>query len=77
MLQPLRVSALRLALRRPKLSDRDVEKLLAGPEIKEFVTPDKQEVAGYAQTMETIFAHCQDTPLTKDHIKQLRRDLLQ
>ena len=77
MLQPLRVSVSSTRIEGAKLSDRDVEKLLAGPEIKEFVSPDKQEVAGYAQTMETIFAHCQDTPLTKDHIKQLRRDLLQ
>ena len=60
-----------------KLSDRDAKKLLAGLEIKEFTTRDKQEEAGYAQTMETIFAHSQDIPLTTNHIKQLYRDLLQ
>ena len=60
-----------------RLSDRDVEKLLAGLEIKEFATRDKLEVAGYAQTMETIFAHWQDIPLTANQIKQLHRDLLQ
>lgn len=31
-----------------KLSDRDVERLLANPEIKSFATHDEQEVAGYA-----------------------------
>ena len=31
-----------------KLSDRDVEKLLANLEIKSFATRDEQEVAGYA-----------------------------
>nr|WP_319586508.1 hypothetical protein [uncultured Desulfobulbus sp.] len=31
-----------------KLSDRDVEKLLANLQIKSFTTRDKQEAAGYA-----------------------------
>lgn len=60
-----------------RLSDNDVEKLLAGLDIKEFASRDEQEVAGYAQTMETIFAHWQNIPLTANHIKQLHRDLLQ
>jgi len=60
-----------------KLSDTDVEKLLAGLEIKEFASRDQQEVAGYAQTMETIFSHWQDIPLSENHIKLLHRDLLQ
>src|ERR1700681_3884003 len=38
-----------------KLSDREVEKLLANLEIKSFHTRDEQEVAGYAETMELIF----------------------
>ena len=33
-----------------KLSDRDVEKLLANLEIKSFATRDEQEVAGYPQS---------------------------
>src|SRR6202142_4647793 len=37
------------------LSDRDVERLLANLEIKSFSTRDEQEVAGYAEVMETIF----------------------
>src|SRR5437899_6130049 len=38
-----------------KLSDREVEKLLANLEIKSFHTRDEQEVAGYAETVELIF----------------------
>src|ERR1035438_779471 len=38
-----------------KLSDRDVERLLANLEIKSFATRDEQEVAGYAEVIERIF----------------------
>ncbi len=60
-----------------KLSDKEVEALLAGLEVKDFASRDEEEVAGYAETMSTIFAHWQDIPLTENHIKQLHRDLLQ
>jgi Fic family protein len=60
-----------------KLSDRDVERLLANLEIKSFATRDEQEVAGYAEVMETIFHAWQEIPITENHIKQLHRDLLQ
>ena len=59
-----------------KLSDRDVERLLANLQIKSFGTRDEQEVAGYAQLMELVFASWQDIALTENHIKQLHRDLL-
>jgi Fic family protein len=59
-----------------KLSDREVERLLAKIEIKSFTTRDEQEVAGYAETMETVFAHWPELALTENHIKQLHRDLL-
>ena len=45
-------------------------------EIKKFETRDEQEVAGYAEAMETIFQAWQDIPITENHIKQLHRDLL-
>jgi hypothetical protein len=35
-----------------KLTDREVERLLANLEIKKFDTRDEQEVAGYAEAME-------------------------
>jgi len=59
-----------------KLSDREVERLLANLMIKSFVTRDEQEVAGYAETMELIFRAWDDIPISENHIKQLHRDLL-
>src|SRR6266478_4269779 len=38
-----------------KLSDREVERLLANLEIKSFASRDEQEVAGYAEVMELVF----------------------
>src|SRR6202046_678318 len=59
-----------------KLSDREVEQVLAHLEIKKFATRDEQEVAGYAEVMETVFNAWADIPITENHIKQLHRDLL-
>ncbi len=59
-----------------KLTDREVERLLAGLDIKSFASRDEQEVAGYASAMETVFASWQDIPVTENHIRQLHRDLL-
>ncbi len=60
-----------------KLTDREVERLLGSLEIRRFGTRDEQEVAGYADVMETVFRSWSDIPLTENHIKQLHRDLLQ
>ena len=59
-----------------KLTDREVERLLANLEIKKFESRDEQEVGGYAEVMETVFAAWQDIPINENHIKQLHRDLL-
>ena len=59
-----------------KLSDREVERLLANLEIKSFASRDEQEVAGYAEVMELVFRSWQDITITENHIKQLHRDLL-
>ena len=59
-----------------KLSDREIEALLTNLEIKQFDTRDEQEVAGYAEVMETVFQSWNEIPLTENHIKQLHRDLL-
>lgn len=59
-----------------RLSDRDVEHLLANLEIKSFSSRDEQEVAGYAEVMEMIFRAWQDISFTENHIRQLHRDLL-
>jgi Fic family protein len=60
-----------------KLSDEEVAALLAGLDVKEFASRDEEEVAGYAETMETVFAHFKEIALTENHFKQLHRDLLQ
>ena len=60
-----------------KLSDREVERLLAGLDAKAFASRDEEEVAGYADAMETVFSHWKEISLTENHIKQLHRDLLQ
>lgn len=53
-----------------------MERLLANLEIESFVTPDEQAVAGGDEVMETIFHARAEIPVTENHIKQLRRDLL-
>lgn len=59
-----------------KLTDAEVERLLANLDIKSFESRDEQEVAGYAQVMEMIFAHFDAIDLTENHVTQLHRDLL-
>ena len=58
------------------LSDRDVERLLSSLAIKSFTSRDEQEVAGYAEVMETVFSAWAEIPITENHIWQLHRDLL-
>jgi Fic family protein len=58
------------------LSNRDVERLLSNLQIRSFATRDEQEVAGYADVMDTIFQHWEAIPLTENHIRQFHRDLL-
>lgn len=59
-----------------KLSDREVEQLLSNLETKSFVTRDEQEVAGYAELTDLVFASWQNIPFTENHIKQLHQILL-
>jgi len=59
-----------------RLSDREVEALLANIRIGVFTTRDEQEVAGYAGVMETIFRAYDAIPLTENLIRQLHRDLV-
>ena len=59
-----------------KLSDKEVEQLLSNIKIRKFETRDEQEVAGYAEVMETVFAHSEAIGITENHIKQLHCDLL-
>jgi Fic family protein len=59
-----------------RLSDVEVERLLANLDIQSFASRDEEEVAGYAEVMETIYTHWENIALTENHIKQLHRDLL-
>jgi Fic family protein len=59
-----------------KLTDQEVRALLSNLEVRSFATRDEQEVAGYADVMETVFGAWADLTLTENHIKQLHRDLL-
>lgn len=59
-----------------RLSDRDVERLLSNLEIRSFASRDEEEVAGYANVMETVFESWGEISPTENHIRQLHRDLL-
>lgn len=59
-----------------RLSDQGVAQLLNDIEIKTFDTRDEQEVAGYADVMNTVYSHADAIDLTENHIRQLHRDLL-
>lgn len=59
-----------------ELSNSEVEKLLSTLEIKSFSTRDEQEVAGYADVMETVFINWKEITLSENHIKQLHNNLL-
>src|ERR1035441_7591287 len=53
-----------------KLSDREVELLLANLEIKSFATRDEQEVAGYAETMELVFQSWQEIKIAREACRE-------
>lgn len=59
-----------------KLSDREVQALLANLEMKSFKSRDEEEVAGYAEVMDLIFTSWEYIPFTENHIQQLHRDVL-
>ena len=60
-----------------KLTDRDVERLLSNLAIKKFETRDEQEVAGYAELMDSIFRAWEEIPFNENHVKQFHQILLQ
>ena len=59
-----------------KLSDIEIEKILAGIEVQKLETRDEQEIIGYSNVMEIIFESWQEIPLTENYIKQLHAELL-
>ncbi|WP_233202448.1 hypothetical protein [Limnohabitans sp. JirII-31] len=59
-----------------KLSDREVEKLMAGLSSISFESRDEQEVVGYAKVMQLVFTSWKYIPFNENHIQQLHCDLL-
>jgi len=59
-----------------KLTDHEVELLLKNIQVGKFASRDEEEVAGYAELINTIFLHYDTIPLTENYIKQFHRDLL-
>lgn len=59
-----------------KLTNSEVEALLRGVKTYSFKSRDEQEVAGYAELMEMIFASYKEIPFTENYIKQLHSVLL-
>jgi Fic family protein len=59
-----------------KLSDSAIEALLSNVGNISFLTRDEQEVAGYAEVMETVFENHTLIPVTENYIKQLHAALL-
>lgn len=59
-----------------RLTDAEVDVLLSGLRTVSFRSRDEQEVAGYAELMEMIFASWPEITLTERHILQLHGVLL-
>jgi Fic family protein len=59
-----------------RLSDFEVEVLLANLDISSFKSRDEEEVAGYAEAMSTVFDSWQQIPLTENYLKQFHGILL-
>ena len=60
-----------------KLSDVEVEELLSRIDKKLFKSRDEEEVAGYAELMNTVFDNYSVIPLSENYVKQLHLILLQ
>lgn len=59
-----------------RLSDHEIEALLANLDINSFRSRDEKEVAGYAEAMGTGFDSWEHISLTENHIKKLHGMLL-
>jgi Fic family protein len=59
-----------------RLTDRQVQALLANVGKQSFISRDEQEVAGYAEVMDSIFASWESMPFAENYIKQFHKMLL-
>lgn len=60
-----------------KLSNKEIEIILSLINKQSFASRDEEEVAGYANLMNTIFENWENIPFTENYIKQLHKILLQ
>jgi Fic family protein len=60
-----------------KLSDREVQALLSNLGKQSFASRDEEEVVGYAEVMDVVFANWEGIPFTENYIKQFHQMLLQ
>ena len=58
------------------LSDTEVKTVLANLKKQSFRSRDEEEVAGYAELLETIYKHYAVIPLNENYIKQLHKIML-
>ena len=59
-----------------QLSDKEVEKLLKGLKVSKLKDRDSQEVAGYAEVLQTIFDSYRDIPFSEGVVLQFHSRLL-
>ena len=59
-----------------KLTDQQIETLLANLQRHTFKSRDEQEVAGYGEAMDLLFQSWEELTLTENHLKQLHAVLL-
>jgi Fic family protein len=59
-----------------RLTDRQVRALLANVGKQSFTSRDEQEVGGYAEVMDSIFASWESIPFSENYIKQFHKMLL-
>ncbi len=59
-----------------KMTDAQVEELFNHIDKKSFLSRDEEEVAGYADLINTIFESFSEIPLSENYIKQLHQILL-
>ncbi len=59
-----------------RMSDAEVEELFTHIDKKSFQSRDEEEVAGYADLIDTIYESYEDIPLSENYIKQLHLILL-
>lgn len=60
-----------------KLSDHEVEGILRNIKIQSFKSRDVQEVAGYGDVMNIVFANYQDMPLSESFVQYMHKVMLQ